>query len=347
MPPNWFEENGYPGLCLPNKTDWSNGQMWYTNYTMIPGEATVGINDPRRTYQETSSRGWAPPHNKHPWRAPGSAKAVPCGVLGGNKAGCVHADGTPSPCDVGGTGHGPDARDYYNQGKFPNVVTTEWKVGSVQETGWIFTSNHGGGYSYRLCPASKNLTEECFQQHPLDFVGDSHFIQWGPDKSTRMSIPAMYTKDGTYPKGSQWARIPIPSCVDTNNWGGGYYQNPPGISQIYCEEYPWVAKNPTKVGTQFPPPAPGLYGWGNSYLDQYVPGLTGQYLPFFIGDKVQIPSNLPAGDYVLSHRWDCEQSAQVWTSCANIKLVDHDVEQPAMDRHCPIGEKPDHRMPIV
>jgi hypothetical protein len=26
-------------------------------------------------------------------------------------------------------------------------------------------ANHGGGYSYRLCPSSANATEECFQQH--------------------------------------------------------------------------------------------------------------------------------------------------------------------------------------
>ena len=52
-------------------------------------------------------------------------------------------------------------------------------------------------------------------------------------------------------------------------------------------------------------------------------------------DKVQVPKNLPEGDYVLSfrwniiqsslsssdHRWDAEWAAQVWVSCAFVKLV--------------------------
>eukprot|EP01050_Picozoa_sp_SAG11_P035933 SAG11_NODE_13419_length_656_cov_0.551167_1_plen_72_part_00 len=29
---------------------------------------------------------------------------------------------------------------------------------------------HGGGYAYRLCPASSALTEACFQRHPLQFA---------------------------------------------------------------------------------------------------------------------------------------------------------------------------------
>ena len=52
-------------------------------------------------------------------------------------------------------------------------------------------------------------------------------------------------------------------------------------------------------------------------------------------DKVKVPKNLPMGDYVLSfrwkimqsslsssnHRWDAEWAAQVWVSCAFVKLV--------------------------
>ena len=37
-------------------------------------------------------------------------------------------------------------------------------------------------------------------------------------------------------------------------------------------------------------------------------------------DSVIIPSDLAEGDYVLSFRWDT-QAAQVWVSCANIRLV--------------------------
>ena len=40
-----------------------------------------------------------------------------------------------------------------------------------------------------------------------------------------------------------------------------------------------------------------------------------------IRDDVKVPSNLSPGDYVLSYRWDCQKTPQVWSSCANIKIV--------------------------
>ena len=38
-------------------------------------------------------------------------------------------------------------------------------------------------------------------------------------------------------------------------------------------------------------------------------------------DLVEVPEDLEAGEYVLSFRWDCQQSPQVWNSCANIQIV--------------------------
>ena len=38
-------------------------------------------------------------------------------------------------------------------------------------------------------------------------------------------------------------------------------------------------------------------------------------------DLVEVPENLSPGHYVLSFRWDCQQSPQVWNACANIKIV--------------------------
>ena len=38
-------------------------------------------------------------------------------------------------------------------------------------------------------------------------------------------------------------------------------------------------------------------------------------------DLVQVPTSLEPGQYVLSFRWDCQQSSQVWSSCANIEIV--------------------------
>ena len=39
-----------------------------------------------------------------------------------------------------------------------------------------------------------------------------------------------------------------------------------------------------------------------------------------VRDLVKVPATLPAGKYVLGFRYDCETSAQVWQSCADVKI---------------------------
>jgi len=39
-----------------------------------------------------------------------------------------------------------------------------------------------------------------------------------------------------------------------------------------------------------------------------------------IVDRVQVPRDLASGDYVLSFRWDCEQTPQIWSACADIRI---------------------------
>jgi len=41
----------------------------------------------------------------------------------------------------------------------------------------------------------------------------------------------------------------------------------------------------------------------------------------YIIDYVKVPADLDHGDYVLSFRWDCKKTPQVWNICANIKIV--------------------------
>ena len=38
-------------------------------------------------------------------------------------------------------------------------------------------------------------------------------------------------------------------------------------------------------------------------------------------DQVRVPADLPAGDYVLQFRWDCEESNQVWASCSDVTVT--------------------------
>merc|ERR1712136_459334 len=158
--------------------------------------------------------------------------------------------------------------------------------------------NPGGGYSYRLCKVPEEgmsyLTEECFQETQLDFVGDLQWVQYGLDESTRVEFIANRTRVGTYPKGSQWTKDPIPACYP----GGGYYE----LDGV-CDEL------------QFPEPAPGLSGFGETIKE---PGKA--LFLFNIVDKVQVPNDLTPGDYVLSFRWDCEQTPQIWSACSSIKI---------------------------
>jgi hypothetical protein len=40
-----------------------------------------------------------------------------------------------------------------------------------------------------------------------------------------------------------------------------------------------------------------------------------------ISDEVIIPKDLEPGHWVLSWRWDCEETAQIWQNCADVEIV--------------------------
>ena len=262
--------------------------MWFTNYTFI--DKPTLLSPKYRTYPHVEHPGY---FRNHPWFAPGSAPVDdPCGVAGGNLKGCIGGH-----CMKNTYGYGAKATDF----KFHyQVKETEWVRGGIAEVAWGIVANHGGGYSYRLCklPSEGNsgLTEECFQKTPLKFVGAAQWVQYGEDVSTREEFPAVRVNIGTFPRGSQWTKNPIPAC---NGDDGGYFSNSSACLK----------------GTQFPPPKPGLFGFGINQLLNVAP------FKWSIIDKVYIPEDLVPGHYVLSFRWDCEQTSQVWNTCASIKLT--------------------------
>ena len=47
---------------------------------------------------------------------------------------------------------------------------------------------------------------------------------------------------------------------------------------------------------------------------------SGNWVAGQIADSVTIPSTLPAGDYVVGWRYDCEETDQVWSNCAGTAL---------------------------
>jgi len=308
-PPVWWDRGGRVGLTSGQHcsagSEYTFGDpakagancMWYTNYTFIPGEATL---DPElKTFPkvEPGLEDWTA---KHPWMSPGSAPVfTPCGAAGGNPYGCPEGSqpGPGQDCGQpygGGFAYGAKAEDY----QFQEVVTTEWTAGEKALVGWGQIANHGGGYQYRLCKMPEEgksaLTEECFQRMPLEYASDVQWVQFGPDESTKIEFMANRTKQGTTPAGSTWTKNPIPNCAGL---GGGFFD-------------PSCPK-----GLQFPAPAPGLFGQGSS-IQSY-----GADFKWTLMDEVVVPQQLEQGDYVLSFRWDCEQTPQIWNACANIKIL--------------------------
>lgn len=191
-------------------------------------------------------------------------------------------------------------------------MRTTWAQGSTQEVAWGLHANHGGGYAYRLCPKSGDLSEACFQRHHLRFASPSSWIQWSDDRSNRTAFNATRVSAGTAPQGSEWTKNPIPACGDASGGVGG---------RGHC-----------KLPPMFDPPLPGLYGYGHSMCFDFsgdgkntCTAEQNRYwterFNFNIIDTVQVPADLPTGDYLLSFRWDCEQTPQIWAQCSDVTVT--------------------------
>merc|ERR1712060_569374 len=200
----------------------------------------------------------------------------------------------------------------------PMENRTRWKAGTWVEVAWGPRYNHGGGYQYRLCPSSEPLTEECFQRHPLEFDRTKQTLKWNNGTlEYPMGSKAIFVDgDAVKPKGSTWARNPIPRIWDSK---AGLH-NPeacPGPSARAAGSPPGCLA--------FPAPCP----WDTYNTTGLLPGTTdgdgmGQcssdWVVGVISDHVLIPNDLPAGDYVLGWRWDCEETAQIWQNCADVTI---------------------------
>ena len=83
---------------------------------------------------------------------------------------------------------------------------------------------------------------------------------------------------------------PCGGCPCGSKYPGG------NVNEGVCVDGLCYGKNPIKEGTQM----------GKNTA---------------IEDEVRVPANLPAGEYIVGFRWDCETSSQVWTSCADITVT--------------------------
>ena len=178
-------------------------------------------------------------------------------------------------------------------------------------------AQHGGGYIYSVCPKSQPLTEDCFNQNILSFVGSTHTIRF-LDGRPELEIPARDVSVGTFPSKSAWRINPIPACNCDFGRGCSVGAKSPK-SRAYTNE---TAKNipgcPT--GLQFGEDAPFKYGDGQQIWDR--PGTQGEQVQeqaddWVIVDTVKAPAT--PGEFVLRWRWDCEQNPQVVRACMGLR----------------------------
>ena len=247
-------------------------------------------NDPKhRTLNRNATAGSDADWTKfNPWRAPGNAPVFdPCGRAGGAAA----ATG----------GHGEYTNTKYAKlgdlgSQLPKYPTgTVWAAGSAVQTMQSIRANHGGGYQYRLCPADSKLTEACFQATPMPFADDSSLML---SDGTMTKVKSTFVSEGTLPADSTWQMLPIPDThmVHPNGASNEAWGFPPP-----CHEPRYPAD-----------PLPGLSEGRCS--GQWITNIT-------IYDQLRVPEHLPPGDYVLGLRWDCETSAQIWQSCADVTIT--------------------------
>lgn len=192
---------------------------WFTNNTFV-SKATLPI--------EMYDEGKLPSKGKqsHPWASPGSAYEFGegCGVNGGNPNGCEgqgkvpYGTCCPGAGKCGGYTGGYSAIKHAVEGLFDDAFVTQWKKGDSVAVYWASGGRHRGGYSYRLCkiPAGgiAKVTEKCFKDGHLDFVGKKNWIQdlkntdFSPENWKSQN--AVRTTTGTNPEGSEWTKIVLP-----------------------------------------------------------------------------------------------------------------------------------------
>merc|ERR1711971_871172 len=159
-PPTWQDGFGRPIEALTNDSVYSlpivkdpnsgravvNIKSWLTDqaYTGGVGDEFKKIgpltNDNNKKLPRTDRCRGNCVKYRNPWGSPAGKDDRPAGSQ------C----GQDKPIGRGGRGtssFGTDARLF----DFPQMITTEWEAGSIQEVVWTSSGAHRGGYTYRLC----------------------------------------------------------------------------------------------------------------------------------------------------------------------------------------------------
>lgn len=316
----WFSQGCTPGCKACN----GEGSR-LPNFDHCPGESlTPTINDPKyRTVNQAAVAGSKQDIWKYnPWRSPGKAPVFdPCGMAGG----WHHEEFNAAEYNT---------TKFAKQGDLGSKVLPKrptgvsWKKGSIVNASWHNTAEHGGGYQYRLCPASAALTEECFQKMPLKFADPTKHTVVFKNASENRQIDATLVPDSVTGTGD-WMMSPVQNCgtgekdgLTCDRCGGccdyvvpkGTHCNSThvphhaadGACPVHCTHFPGIPEG----------------GADPKYFKNQLEGLSDH--TFAIQDSLQIPSDIPAGEYVLGWRWDCEATSQIWSNCADITIAEAD-----------------------
>ena len=256
-----------------------------------------------------------------PWRAAGTAGAGnptfnPCGMNSGDITGALPTATGFEEVGMLGTDLPALAAD-----------APVWKLGGVVEVEWAIYANHAGGYSYRLCKKGADgfagVTEACFQETPLDFADANTTVRYRDGSRADFEIPATTTSVGTFPAGSQWRKNPIPMC----NCDQGAYCTRTAAKGAEFKSYSDNHLHDGQDTSEWACPTGVMFetAWDEGYGDGSHGNVDYGYFPWTLVDRVTIPADLEAGEYVISWRWDCEQTPQVWNSCADVTIAASDL----------------------
>jgi len=227
------------------------------------------------------------PAGKHPWNSPGAAPVFGngCGANGGNPNGCIGDDDVVGRCCGG----------------------------SVDKYDGIWDPGCGGFVGGKT---AVDYYEEGFFKHP-----------WGiPTTWERGTNQEVMWKSKAYHRGGYAYRL----CKVENGkfwkvteecFQNGHLKFAGDTTWTYYDvlgDEPW--NNDNWVAQPIIKTNEGTTPEGSEWVKINLPSHGGG-IHWAFKDLVEIPEDLEPGEYVLSFRWDCQQSPQVWNSCANIQVV--------------------------
>lgn len=255
----------------------------------------------------------------------------PCGC---NAGGLAHCAGVEIATGFGETTLGAAP------GVPPILTPPEWPAGSPQEVGWNAYANHAGGYIYTLCSkvdydacrdghlpdgahAASDLQTraylqcvwDCFEANTLEWVPASQKLQYRDETCTYVSTDPP-TKRG---RGDRlWRSTPIPDKGQVSSGNEGQ-----------CTRDSVVGFSSTEAEERF------TESFGTSDVCDYGPHQRSTK-DWHVMDEVQIPEYIPEGEYLLGWRWDAYMADQMWTGCADVRIVpSSSASAPSSEPDCP------------